>query len=147
MQIAIFFEKVQHLKTLSLVMSMFPQLLVWGLLQYFTNDLFWSFSCFFFPPSIYIFSQSCNWSDKYLIYFVVEYDFSCCNSKYIPLLEKYPTFFFWENLVDFNEARLHEATLNLHTHAWFFSSLSIASVDGKQHLNELVFSALGGLSL
>ena len=26
-------------------------------------------------------------------------------------------FFFCENLVDFNEARLHEATLNLHTHA------------------------------
>jgi len=26
------------------------------------------------------------------------------------LLEKYPTFIFCENLVDFNEARLHEAT-------------------------------------
>ena len=30
------------------------------------------------------------------------------------LLEKYPTFF-CEILVDFNEARLHEKTLNLHT--------------------------------
>ena len=28
----------------------------------------------------------------------------------------YPTFFY-ENLVDFNEALLHEATLNLHTHS------------------------------
>ena len=33
------------------------------------------------------------------------------------LLEKYPTLFFCENLVGFNEARLHEVTLNLHTHA------------------------------
>ena len=33
------------------------------------------------------------------------------------LLEKYPTlFYFCKNLVDFNEVRLHEATLNLHTH-------------------------------
>ena len=32
------------------------------------------------------------------------------------LLEKYPTVF-CENLVDFNEARLHEATLILHTQA------------------------------
>jgi len=30
------------------------------------------------------------------------------------MLEKYPYFYFCENLVDFNEARLHEATLNLH---------------------------------
>ena len=29
--------------------------------------------------------------------------------------------FFCKNLVDFNEARLHEATLNLHTHVWVFS--------------------------
>ena len=36
--------------------------------------------------------------------------------RYTILLEKYLTFF-CENLVDFNEARLHEATLNLHTHA------------------------------
>ena len=34
----------------------------------------------------------------------------------ILLLEKYPTFFY-ENLVDFNEARLHVAILNLHTYA------------------------------
>ena len=32
------------------------------------------------------------------------------------LLEKYPTFS-CENLVDFYEERLHEETLNLHTHA------------------------------
>ena len=31
------------------------------------------------------------------------------------LVEKYPTLFFCKNLVDFNEPRLHEATLNLHT--------------------------------
>ena len=40
--------------------------------------------------------------------------------KHTTLLEKYPTFFFLENLVDFNEAHLHEATLNLHTHTWIF---------------------------
>ena len=33
------------------------------------------------------------------------------------LLEKYPNFFWGETLVDFNEVRLHEATLNSHTHA------------------------------
>ena len=33
------------------------------------------------------------------------------------LLKKYQTFFFCENLVDFNEACLHEATLNFHTDA------------------------------
>ena len=33
------------------------------------------------------------------------------------LLEKYPSFFFCGNLVDFNESRLHAATLNLHMHA------------------------------
>ena len=49
-------------------------------------------------------------------------------------------FFFCKNLVDFNKAHLHEATLNLHTHAWIFSHLSIASVDSKQHLSEIVFS-------
>ena len=45
--------------------------------------------------------------------------------------------FFCENLVDFNEARLYETTLNLHTHAEFFPRLSIASVDGTQHLSSL----------
>ena len=34
-----------------------------------------------------------------------------CVYVHIPLL----FFFFYKNLVDFNEARLHEATLNLHT--------------------------------
>ena len=53
-------------------------------------------------------------------------------------------FIFVRNMVDFNEARLHEATLNLHRHAWIFSRLSITSVDGKQHLSEVVFSALIG---
>ena len=65
----------------------------------------------------------------------------------IPLLEKYPTLFFCENLVDFSEAHLHEATLNLHTHAWIFYRLSVTSVDGKQHLREIVFSALVRFSL
>ena len=35
---------------------------------------------------------------------------------YTTVLEKNPTFF-CENLLDFNKARLHEATLNPHTHA------------------------------
>ena len=38
--------------------------------------------------------------------------------------------------------RLHEVTLNPHTHSLIFSCLSIASVDGKQHLNEVVFSVV-----
>ena len=41
------------------------------------------------------------------------------------------SYLFSENLVDFCEA-----SLNLHTHAWIFSRLSIASVDGKQHLSD-----------
>ena len=36
---------------------------------------------------------------------------------YITLLQEYPTLFFCEKLMDFNEARLHDATSNLHTHA------------------------------
>ena len=44
--------------------------------------------------------------------------------------------------MDFNEARLHEATLNPYTYAVIFYSLSIVSVDGKQHLREVVFCAL-----
>ena len=56
-------------------------------------------------------------------------------------------FFICENLVDFYEARLHETSLNLHRHMWIFSRLSIAPVDGKHHLSELVFSALVGFSL
>jgi hypothetical protein len=66
--------------------------------------------------------------------------------EYTTLLETIRPFF-RENLVDFNAARLHEATLNLHTHRWIFHHLSIASVDGKQHLGEAVFSALVGFSL
>ena len=63
------------------------------------------------------------------------------------LLEKYPALLFCENLMDSNEARLYEETLNLYTHAWSFSRLSIASDDGKHHMSEIVFSALVGLSL
>jgi hypothetical protein len=33
------------------------------------------------------------------------------------MLEEYPILFFYENLVYFNEARFHEATLNPHTYA------------------------------
>ena len=36
------------------------------------------------------------------------------------LLERYPILFLCENLVNFNEARLHKATLNPHTRAWIF---------------------------
>jgi hypothetical protein len=43
--------------------------------------------------------------------------------------------FFCKNLVDFNEEHLHEATFIQIRE--FFSSLSIASVDGKQHLSEV----------
>ena len=42
--------------------------------------------------------------------------------------------------MDFNEGHLHEMTLNLHTQTWIFSCWPIASVDGKLHLNEVVFS-------
>ena len=49
--------------------------------------------------------------------------------------------------MDFNESRMEEATLKLHTHGLIFSRLSIASVDDKQHLSEVVFSALVGFSL
>ena len=67
---------------------------------------------------------------------------------YNTVLEKYLAhFFFFFNFVDFNEARLHEAAFNLHMHVWMFSCLSIASVDGKQHLREVVFSALVSFSL
>ena len=63
----------------------------------------------------------------------------------------YPAVKYWtlfcEHLVDCNGARLHEATLKLHTQAWIFSRLSIASVDGKLHLSEVGFSALVWFSL
>ena len=36
---------------------------------------------------------------------------------YAILLEKYLNFFFCENMVEINEARLREATFNLHAHA------------------------------
>ena len=43
--------------------------------------------------------------------------------------------------------RLHGTTLKLYKPYMTFSRLSMASVDGKQHLSELVFSALLGCSL
>ena len=49
---------------------------------------------------------------------------------------------FLRNLVDFNEVRLHEVTLNPHMHALILSCLSIALVDGKQHLSEVVYNVL-----
>ena len=52
--------------------------------------------------------------------------------------------FFFEPLVNFNEARLHWSTLKLHTHASIFSRLLIASIDGKQYMSEAMFSALVG---
>ena len=45
------------------------------------------------------------------------------------MLEKY--------LVYFSKERMHEATFNLHNHAWILFRLSIASVDGKLHLSEV----------
>ena len=56
-------------------------------------------------------------------------------------------FFLLRNPGNFNDARLHEATFDLHTCARIFSRLSIASVDGKQHLSKVVFSVLLGFSL
>ena len=61
---------------------------------------------------------------------------------YTNMLEKYRTIFFLRNPGGFQLPRLHEAT-----HVWIFSHLSIAPVDGKQHLSEVVFSALVGFSL
>ena len=50
--------------------------------------------------------------------YFVNYPETIYNLKQIYyLLEKYPTFFSPENLVDLNEVRSHEATLNLNTHA------------------------------
>ena len=43
-----------------------------------------------------------------------------CSVYLRGVLEKYPTFFFCENLMDFNEAHLHEESLNLHTNMWIF---------------------------
>ena len=43
--------------------------------------------------------------------------------------------------MDFNDTHLHETIFNLHTHVWILSRLSIASVDGKQHLSEVRFSS------
>ena len=62
------------------------------------------------------------------------------------LLEKYLSFFlFYENLVDINEAFFMRRPWTLMRE--FFPHLSIASVDGKRHLSEIVFNALIGFSL
>ena len=39
---------------------------------------------------------------------------------YTTLLEIIRPYLFCKNLVVFNKARLPEASLNIHTHAWFF---------------------------
>ena len=62
-------------------------------------------------------------------------------------VRKVSDLFFCENLVRLNEARLHEGSLNLHSHVCIFSRLPIASVDGKQHWSGVVFSALVGFSI
>ena len=65
-----------------------------------------------------------------------------CIWDHNTLLEKYPNLLcFCENPVAFNEARLHEANLNFHTHTWIFSPLSITSIDNKQHLSKVVLSS------
>ena len=76
------------------------------------------------------------------------------NSEFITLgeqvdnhLVRRENFLFCKNLVVFNEARLHETILDLHMNTWIFFCLSIASVDGKQHLSDVVFSALIGNDL
>ena len=81
---------------------------------------------------------------KYIL--LVFYRFNI-NSSNLQVLLSYKSilhFFFCENLEDFNEAHLHEATVDIHMPTWIFSRLSIASVDDKQHLSEIVLSALVG---
>ena len=59
------------------------------------------------------FNPSSGWTfslESDIVYLIKKYN------KILILLEKYRNFFF-ENLVDFNEADLHEATLNIYTHA------------------------------
>ena len=77
----------------------------------------------------------------------MEVDYVKCSWRYYSVRKVSDLFLFCENLVDLNEARLYKATMNLYTHASIFTRLSIASVDGKQHLSELVLSALVGFSL
>ena len=61
-------------------------------------------------------------------------------TTYYSVRKVFDLIFFCENLVDFNQARLHKATLNLHTHVCFFPCLPIVSVNGKQDLSEVVFN-------
>ena len=83
---------------------------------------------------IFVFKNGSSYQPKYI-----------CYAYYS--VRKVPDTFYCENLVDFNEVHLHEATFSLHTHTWIFSLLSIASVDGKQLLSEVVFNAFVGFSL
>ena len=69
------------------------------------------------------------------------------NSLCTRSVRKVPDLVFCESLVDFNEALLYEATINLHKHTGIFSLVSIALVGFKQHLSEVEFSALVGFSL
>ena len=62
------------------------------------------------------------------------------------ILQASGTDLFCDNLVDFNEGCLHEATLNLHTNAWILSPLLMPSVDGNQHLSEVMFGSYFGFS-
>ena len=48
--------------------------------------------------------------------FFIEWD-KVQSERYERSVRKVSDLFFCENLMDFNEAPLHEATLNLHTHA------------------------------
>ena len=56
----------------------------------------------------------------YSCFCIIFLHYSLNYSKCTTLLEKYLTFFFCENLVNCNEACLHEATLNLHRHTSIF---------------------------
>ena len=65
------------------------------------------------------------------------------------LLEKYPNlFFFFANTwwISMKRACMRRPSTFICMRE-FFSRMSIASVDGKQHLSEVVFSALVGFSL
>ena len=81
----------------------------------------------------------------YRFCYKVYYPWMLCPQTLYHSVRKVTDFFSFsccKNLVDFNKARLHKATLNLHTYAWFVSCLLISSVDGNQHLSEIVFSGL-----
>ena len=113
--------------------------IIFILYNYFTSLMLFSFKnhhfCFLRTDIIlnilFTFSKICT------IFCKLSSDEETLSKDIRGLLERY--------LVDFNEARLHEANLNLHMHVWFFPANSI--IDGKQHLSEVVFSALVEFSL